>query len=568
MAEAILPSQDSFCCPICLDLLKDPVTIPCGHSYCLSCINGFWNQKDLAEVHICPQCRQTFTPRPVLNKNTILAELAEGLRVHNSPPAVSNTGPGDVECDICSGTKHKAVKSCLVCLASYCETHIQTHYESAALKRHKLVEASSDLQQKICTNHDKLLEIFCRTDQQFICYLCVMDEHSGHKTVSAAAERTERQKQLLENQKHAEQQIQLRENKIKELKRNMDAFTLSAQAVYDETERLFTDLIQSIEKSRSEVKGQIRSQEKAELSLAEERLKRMEQELSDLRKRNSELEKFLQTDDHIYFLQSLQSVCIPPECAELPNITISPKFSIEEVRNAVSQIKEQAKRIYKPEVVKSFGGIMNHNTTVDEKEFNVFVSQIVLEPEPKTREDFMKYSCQLTLDPNTAHDRLCLSEENRKVTVTRQAQTFPDNPERFTMVQQVLCRESLSGRCYWEVEQVGNYNSSISVSYKDIRRKGNSNDAKFGHNDKSWSLSCVKSSYSIRHNRKEHQVPGKSCFSRIGVYLDHPAGTLSFYGVSNNMTLMHKVNTTFTQPVYAGFAIYGYDRFFQLCDLN
>ena len=196
MAEAALKTLDCLNCPICLDLLKDPVTIPCGHSFCLDCIKDYWGQDDQIRVYSCPQCRHSFTPRPVLNKNTMLAELAEGLRktrLQAAPPAGSPAGSGDVECDVCTGTKLKAVKSCLVCLASYCEAHIQTHYESPAFKKHKLVEASMNLQEKICSLHDKLLEVFCRTDQQCICLLCVMDEHSGHKTVSAAAERSEKQ---------------------------------------------------------------------------------------------------------------------------------------------------------------------------------------------------------------------------------------------------------------------------------------------------------------------------------------------------------------------------------------
>lgn len=186
MAEAVLKEQDSFSCPVCLDLLMDPVTIPCGHSYCLSCINDYWDQKG---DNGCPQCRETFTPRPILKKNTMLAQLVEALR-KTRPQAAR---PGDVECDICSENKHKAVMSCMVCLASYCEAHIQTHYSSPALKKHQLVEASTNLQQKICSEHGKLLEIFCRTDQKLICCLCVTDEHSGHNTVLPKAERAERQ---------------------------------------------------------------------------------------------------------------------------------------------------------------------------------------------------------------------------------------------------------------------------------------------------------------------------------------------------------------------------------------
>ncbi|XP_036417287.1 E3 ubiquitin/ISG15 ligase TRIM25-like [Colossoma macropomum] len=196
MAEAFIKTLDSFNCPICLDLLKDPVTIPCGHSFCLDCIKDCWGQDDQMGVYSCPQCRHSFTPRPVLNKNTMLAELADGLRktrLQAAPPAGSPAGSGDVECDVCTGSKLKAVKSCLVCLASYCEAHIQTHYESPAFKKHKLVEASMNLQEKICSHHDKLLEIFCRTDQKCICLLCSLEGHRGHNTISAAAEKPEKQ---------------------------------------------------------------------------------------------------------------------------------------------------------------------------------------------------------------------------------------------------------------------------------------------------------------------------------------------------------------------------------------
>ena len=197
MAEAgELLHQEHLCCVICLDLLKNPVAIPCGHSYCMGCIKNYWDQGDHTGVYSCPQCRETFTPRPVLNKNTILAEVVEKLRktgLQAAPPAHCNTGPGDVVCDVCTGRKSKAGKSCLVCLASYCETHLQPHNESPAFKKHKLVKATGNLQKKICSHHNKLLEVYCRTDQQCICYLCTMDEHRGHETVSAAAEKTVKQ---------------------------------------------------------------------------------------------------------------------------------------------------------------------------------------------------------------------------------------------------------------------------------------------------------------------------------------------------------------------------------------
>ncbi|KAK7149134.1 hypothetical protein R3I94_008671 [Phoxinus phoxinus] len=191
MAETII-SQDEFLCSVCRDLLKDPVTTSCGHSFCESCITGRWDQEDQMRVYSCPQCRQTFSPRPALAKNTMLAELVEKLKT--KVPADCYAGAGDVQCDVCGvGRKRKAVKSCLGCLNSYCQSHFEQHESFFKRKRHNLTDATGRLQEMICQTHDKLLEVFCRTDQKFICLLCTMDEHKNHDTVSAAAQRTEKQ---------------------------------------------------------------------------------------------------------------------------------------------------------------------------------------------------------------------------------------------------------------------------------------------------------------------------------------------------------------------------------------
>ncbi|XP_067248952.1 NACHT, LRR and PYD domains-containing protein 3-like [Chanodichthys erythropterus] len=167
-----------------------------------------------------------------------------------------------------------------------------------------------------------------------------------------------------------------------------------------------------------------------------------------------------------------------------------------------------------------------------------------------------KYACDLTLDSNTANPQLILSEDNRKVTHVRESQSYPDHPERFDECPQVLCSESLSGRCYWEAEWSGY--AEISVTYKGINRKGGvGNECLFGSNDQSWSLICSSYSYSFRHNNIETELPVKSISGGIGVYVDHSAGTLSFYSISGDtMSLIHTVQTTFTQPLYPGFSVY------------
>ncbi|XP_067238856.1 uncharacterized protein [Chanodichthys erythropterus] len=170
-----------------------------------------------------------------------------------------------------------------------------------------------------------------------------------------------------------------------------------------------------------------------------------------------------------------------------------------------------------------------------------------------------KYACDLTLDPNTVNRRLVLSEENRKVTNVGQNQSYPDHPERFDYPQ-VLCGETLTGRCYWEAEWSGDY-TVISVAYKGIQRKGVSGDCLFGWNEKSWSLECSDHGFTVRHNNKETVISSAPVSKRAGVFVDVSAGTLSFYSVSDTHTLtlthLHTFTHTFTdQPLCAGFTLY------------
>uniref|UniRef100_A0A3Q2QHT9 Tripartite motif-containing protein 16-like n=1 Tax=Fundulus heteroclitus TaxID=8078 RepID=A0A3Q2QHT9_FUNHE len=259
--QAAVIDTETFCCSICLDLLKDPVTATCGHSYCCDCIKIHWNEEDRRGIHSCPQCRETFIPRPVLAKNTILAALVEQLRttrLQAAPVDLCYAGPEDVACDSCSGRKLKAIKSCLVCLASYCKKHLQPHYDSAAFKKHKLVEPSKNLQENICSRHDEVMKIFCRTDQKCICSLCLMDEHRGHNTVSTAAERAVRQRNLKVKREKIQQGIQDREKDVKLLQQELEAIKHSADKTVEDSEKIFTQLIHLIQKRSSDVKQQIR----------------------------------------------------------------------------------------------------------------------------------------------------------------------------------------------------------------------------------------------------------------------------------------------------------------------
>ncbi|XP_061595290.1 E3 ubiquitin/ISG15 ligase TRIM25-like [Cololabis saira] len=581
--------QESFSCSICLEVLKDPVTIPCGHSYCMNCIKTHWDEGE-KKLPSCPQCRETFIPRPALVKNTMFAALVEQLKktgLQAAPADHCYAGPEDVACDVCSGRKLKAVKSCLVCLASYCQKHLQPHRDSSTFKHHQLVDPSKNLQDNICPRHGDLRKMFCRTDQKCICYLCSVEEHKGHDTVSAAAERAERQREVVVRRQQIQQEIQDREKDVKLLQQEVEAINQSADGTVEDSEEMFTELISLLQKRSSEVKQQVRSQQEIEVRRVRELEEKLQQEIRDLKRRDAEMKQLSDTEDHNQFLHSWPSLPPLSESTHSSSISIRPLTHSSSISNrplthssSISNRPLTHSSSISNRPLTHSSSISNrpltHSSSISNppasdvtaavsevrgrlqdilrdtwKNVSLAVTEVdVLLSETESRAGFLKYSCEITLDPNTVHTWLLLSEENRKVTFLDQRQSYSDHPDRFKYPQ-VLSRESLTGRHYWEVETADGV--SVAVSYKNISRSGN--ESLFGYNDKSWSLYCSSDSYMFRYNNIQTSISGPWS-SRIGVYLDHRAGVLSFYSVSGTMTLLHRVQTSFTEPLRAGVRIY------------
>ncbi|XP_036955563.1 tripartite motif-containing protein 16-like [Acanthopagrus latus] len=542
----------TFSCSLCLDLLRDPVTTACGHSYCMNCIHSFWDEEDEKKTHSCPQCGQTFTTRPVLLRSTVLAVLAEELKkigLKAAPADHSNAAPEDVACDFCTGRKLRAIESCLV---SYCEKHCKPHYESSAFEKHKFVEPFRKLQQNICPRHDEVMTMFCRTDQQCICYLCSNEEHKGHDTVSAAVERTERQRELEGSRHNVQQRIQDREEDVKLLQQEVEAINRSADEAVEDSERIFAELIRLMEKRRSDVKRQVRSQQETEVSRVKELQEKLEQEITELKRKDAELKKLSHTEDHNQFLHNYPSLSALSESAHL-YLNIRHLKYFEDVTAAVSEVRDKLQDVLRE---------MRTNISLTVTEVDVLLPQ----PEPKTRAGFLKYARELTLDPNTAYTHLLLSEGDRKATFMSQKQSYSDHPDRFTVWEQVLSRESLTGRCYWEVERRGG-GVGVAVAYKNISRAGSSNECGFGHNDKSWAMYFDQKCFQFCYDDITTSFSGPQP-SRVGVYLDHGAGILSFYSVSETVTLLHRVHTTFTQPLHAGLNPYFIGDTAEFCKLT
>nr|XP_043867789.1 tripartite motif-containing protein 16-like [Solea senegalensis] len=529
MAQQVIQmAKEKLCCSVCLDLLKDPVTLPCGHSYCLRCIEGYLDD----EVHGCPQCRQTFTPRPVLKRNTVLADLVAQQKetgLEAAPVGPCFAGAENVACDVCSGTKLNAVKSCLQCLVSYCELHLQPHYQSPAFGKHKLVDPCKKLQENVCARHSEVMKIFCRTDQQCICYLCSMDEHKGHDTVSVAAAMSEKQRELAARREKIQQKIQSREESVKGLQQEEEDINCFANEAVKDSKRIL-----------SEVKEQIRSRQKSETTRVHKQQEKLQEEIAELRSRDAELEVLTHTEDHTQFLSSYTSLSHPSDAADSLSATVRPLPYTAYVEAAMSEVRETLQDIVDKEWTKN----PQSGSQVDDFE---------VPQEPQTREELLKNSCQITLDASTAHCNIYMNND-REVTFYKDSGSYPGHPDQFTSWCQVLCHEGLTGRCYWEVQWTGT-EVFLAVAYRDIQRAGD--ESAFGHNKKSWVLQCNNKRYEFRHNNIRTDVSGPWS-NRIGVYLDHSAGVLSFYSISKDQTttLLHRVQTTFSRPLCPGLGLH------------
>ncbi|KAK2842025.1 hypothetical protein Q5P01_012225 [Channa striata] len=534
-------NEELFDCSVCLQLMEDPVTTACGHSYCIKCINSVWDRTNHRGTFSCPQCRQTFCPRPELKRNTLLADLLEQHRKKNSQNETDgNTyaSPGDAQCDACTGRKRKACKSCLVCLASYCETHLQPHFEMAPLQKHILIPASARINESICGHHGRLLEVYCHTDQQFICLMCVMDQHKGHKTVTVAAEKCEMQRQLTRTKEDISDRLLNAERKISKLRDAAGSIKESAWEVCDDFEQLCAEHICFVKRKCSEMREKVGDAEKAGVDWTNSSLTQLQREVLELRRREDKLDRLSLTEDPIQFLKASQAL------GNLPVFTDSHD---------------------KPDTLTEFVNAQKHNF---QNIYNKAKSEILIHSENNkllnipVKERSRGYllaayrKSEVQVNPCTVAAHLWLSDSNRQISCSDEDQGHPDHPDRFTYYPQALCTKGLEDNHYWEVEWDGGI-VDLAVSYIGIKRKGSWNDCCFGHNDLSWKLTCTPSGCTFWHNNlHKGQIP-PALSRRVGMHLNFKAGMLSFYSVSasDQLTLLHQIRTTFTEPLYPGFSV-------------
>ncbi|XP_075947822.1 E3 ubiquitin-protein ligase TRIM39-like [Anarhichas minor] len=529
-AANYLSSEDQFLCSICLDVFTDPVTTSCGHNFCKNCINEHWNTSDRCQY---PMCKEVFNTRPDLRINTLLSEMVAQFRQSAQQKTSSSeqqeSKPGEVPCDVCTGTKLKALKSCLVCLASYCETHLEPHLTMSGLKRHQLIDPVENLEDRMCTKHDKPLELFCKTDQTCVCMLCPVLDHKMHEFVPLKEEYEGKKVELEKTEAEIQQMIQKRRLKIQEVKHSVDLSEEDADREIAEGVQVFTDLKESVERRLNELIKTIEEKQKTTKKQAEDSIKELEQEISELMKRSTEVVQVSLSEDHLHLLQRVQSSNIhhPPPTKDWTKVSVPPASHEGTVRRAVAQLEETLSK----EMKKLF----------DEAELK----------------RVQKFAVDVTLDPDTAHPQLILSDDGKQAKHGDVKKKLPNNPERFSYCNCVLAKQSFSsGRFYFEVEVKGKTKWDLGVARESINRKG---DIPRIPQDGYWAvLLRIGNKYKAAANPSV-LLSLKSQPQKVGVFVDYEAGLVSFYDVDAAALIYSFTGCSFTEKLLPYFSPCNYD---------
>ncbi|XP_030635406.1 E3 ubiquitin-protein ligase TRIM39-like [Chanos chanos] len=499
-SSSSLLSEEQFQCSICLDVFTDPVSTPCGHSFCMTCIKGFW---DTSTSCLCPTCKRKFEKRPDLFVNIVLADLTAQFRKSievkvSSTPQTPAVKTRDISCDICTSDKLKALKSCLVCLTSYCETHLEPHQRVPGLKRHKLIDPVENVEDYICKKHERPLELFCRDDQTCVCQFCTEGEHRTHNTVPIEEESGEKRTQMGKIRIEVQQMIQDRLKKTEEIRHSVEI-----------CKRVQTELLEVMEEKQKTAEKE-----------AEGVIKELEQEISDLQWKNSELEQLSQTEDLLHLLQIYPSVCSPPHTKDWTDISIKTAVNMDALWRSLTQLEES---------------------------FNREIEKI---PEIKLKRA-QQYAVDVTLDPDTAHSYLILSDDGKQVTCGDEEQDLPDNPERFSDYLGVLGEKGFSsGRFYYEVQVSGKTKWVLGVTRESSERK---TDCAECPDNGYWTVWLRNGNEFKAQDGPSVLLSLKHKPQKVGVFVDYEEGVVSFYDVEAMSHIYSFTGQTFTEKLYPYF---------------
>ncbi|XP_019212384.1 zinc finger protein RFP-like [Oreochromis niloticus] len=524
-AASNLRSEDQFLCCICLDVFTDPVSTPCGHNFCKTCISQHWDMNQSCQ---CPMCKETFSTRPQLRVNTLFSEIVAQFRREAQQKASSSSSerqaakPGEVPCDVCTGTRLKALKSCLVCQTSYCQTHLEPHLTVKRLKRHQLTDAVENLEGRMCMKHDKLLELFCKTDQTCVCVLCSVLDHKNHEFVPLREEYEGKKAELEKTEAEIQQMIQKRRLKIQEITESVKMSKDAADRQKAEGVQVFTALMESVERRLKELMKEIEDKQETTEKQAEGLIKDLEQEISELMVRSSEVEQLSRSEDHLHLLQSFFSLKAAPPTKDWTEVRVHPPSYEGTVGRAVAQLEETLRKLMK------------------KKLFEAELQRV------------QQYEVDVTLDPDTAHPELILSDDGKQVYHSDVRKKLPNNPERFSQCANVLGEQSFSsGRFYFEVQVKGKTDWTLGVATESINRKG---QITLSPRNGFWTVW-------LRNGNEYRALIGSPlllCLNpgpeKVGVFVDYEEGLVSFYDVGAAALIYSFTGCSFTHKLHPYFS--------------
>ncbi|XP_067285876.1 tripartite motif-containing protein 16 [Pseudorasbora parva] len=493
------------------------------------------------------------------SKITEESKIQEDLQESEDPQKPQDEeqplGPDDVACDSCIDRPCLAKKSCLTCLVSYCEAHLRPHLENVKFQSHKLVEPLRDIERRTCETHRGPLELYCLADARCVCPECASEEHRGHNAVPITEARRKIEKELHDKRTDMMKTVTAAENAINKLQVNTVSIEASVKDVRGVIVEQFDVLLAAVEQVKKEVNEILDAEERQALRQAEGIRVHLEQRCIELKKTQGRVEKITKNKNDIDFLQEYSEWKKEAVDVSLPGVYIGLMDRLQLFSRVITQsTKEMCTNLLTSYTSKLRDTCKNDNMGIKTTVYAMIAAKQNLSiPNPKTRDDFLKYVMPLNLDADTAHQFLRLTEERKKVTNTTPWQhSYPDLPERFSHFKQVLTVESFyMGRHYFEVDMRGE-GTHVGLTYKSIDRKGTESNSCITGNNFSWCLQWNGRGFSAWHSDVEAPLSSPKA-TRVGVYVDYSSGVLAFYDVENGMAVIHKYQAQFLEPLYPAF---------------
>ncbi|RXM33057.1 Tripartite motif-containing protein 16 [Acipenser ruthenus] len=539
-------SLETPACPLCHRPYQERVDLRCGHSFCQVCIQELWSYAT-AGPRYCPECRDEYKKMPAFSsedqmhseaagpsttqcqdeyKKTAAFSSADQMHRDVASPNTTQTTTSSVPCDYCSKISQPAVKTCLVCGASMCSHHLKPHLESSVFKSHPLVEPTSDISTWKCMEHQELLKIYCREDGVCVCTVCaVIGAHKQHTCVSV----TEAEQELRSNLKDGMLKIKANAQTVQDNLAELREKKLRIQARIDEgkahVEWQYKALRRHLEVEEREALQRLDREERKTLAGIEAQLEQLEENLQEMQGSAGVLERLSLPREQAFILEY-------NKMEKSIAVMSSPVAQLESTRELD---KDKLERL-ECWAEKRLETVSNH--------FETDRDALVL-----------LYGTTPSLNPDSAHPKLVLADGNRTVFFTEKTQPYPQHALRFDTFPQVLSTEPReAGRSYWEVEVKGEGRWKVGVSDPQIGRKGQDDRCRLGYSNLSWTLYGEPGKMEVWHNKSF--VPlAPSNPKRVGVYLDYEGGLIAFYSVTGNtITLLHKYQEHFTQPLYPALA--------------